>query len=269
VDVLIFDIDDTLYPVSSGFSDHRNGEVVCRFMVERLGFQTSQEAKTLRDEFFKKYHSTLKGLTIADGEGRLPRPFKKEELGEFWAEHCDFPKYVKPNPELADALRSLRADAGLELVAFTNSPRRYALRCLDSLGVREHFPDSHVFAVEDVLPACKPEPEAFQTVLAAMGCHDPQRAVMFEDSMKNIRACKALGLRTVLVCEALGSTPGGEAALLGDVADAGDSAVDCALGDIVELRSRLPGLWQKRFAPPTSAGGGGALGGQPPADTLM
>lgn len=245
VDVLIFDIDDTLYPVSSGFSDHRNGEVVGRFMVERLGFESSESGLAVRDEYFRRFHSTLKGLGVADREGRLPRPFVKDELGEFWASHCDFQRYVKPNPELSEILRSLSADAGLKLVAFTNSPRRYALRCLDFLGVREHFSDDRVFAVEDVLPACKPEPEAFRAVLRAVGCEDPGRAVMFEDSMKNVRACKAMGLRTVLICE--GGEAGGEAALLGDAAAAGDGAVDVALGAPGELRARLPGLWRRRF----------------------
>ena len=71
VETLIFDIDDTLYPMSSGFSDHRQG-LVCKFMVERLGFATAEEAKTLRDEYFQRYHATVKGLTIAEEEGRLP-----------------------------------------------------------------------------------------------------------------------------------------------------------------------------------------------------
>ena len=29
IDTLIFDIDDTLYPMSCGFSDHRNGKIIC------------------------------------------------------------------------------------------------------------------------------------------------------------------------------------------------------------------------------------------------
>jgi len=43
-------------------------------------------------------------------------------------------------------------------------PRKYCLRCLDHLGVREFFPDVNVFCVDDVVPACKPEAAAFQKV---------------------------------------------------------------------------------------------------------
>ena len=34
VDTLIFDIDDTLYPVDTGFTGHRNVDVVREFMVQ-------------------------------------------------------------------------------------------------------------------------------------------------------------------------------------------------------------------------------------------
>eukprot|EP00414_Alexandrium_minutum_P002437 CAMPEP_0113822370 /NCGR_PEP_ID=MMETSP0328-20130328/2207_1 /TAXON_ID=39455 /ORGANISM="Alexandrium minutum" /LENGTH=262 /DNA_ID=CAMNT_0000790307 /DNA_START=25 /DNA_END=810 /DNA_ORIENTATION=+ /assembly_acc=CAM_ASM_000350 len=247
IDTLIFDIDDTMYPMSCGFSDHRNGDIITDFMVKRLGFASREEAKALRDEYFKKYHSTLKGLTVATSEGRLPKPFVQEELGEHWAHHCDFERYFKPDPAFIGALEALAAQ-GVSLVAFTNSPRTYALRCLDVLGVRPLFPDARVFAVEDVLPACKPEPEAFGKVLEAVGTR-PERAVMFEDSMKNIRACKALGMHTVLIDEAAGARPGGEAGLLDDLPSPDDPAVDAVLRNVGEMGGALPCLLARRFEP--------------------
>ncbi|CAK9096762.1 unnamed protein product [Durusdinium trenchii] len=242
IDAVLLDVDDTLYPVTSGFSDHRNGEVICKFMVEHLSFESAESAKILRDEYFQRYHSTMKGLTIATEEGRLPKPFKQEELGQYWADHCDFAKFIRADPRQIEVIRSLAQDVGLKMAVFTNSPRKYALRCLEVLGVREFFPDDHVFAVEDVLPACKPQPEAFKAVLDAIGAV-PERTVMFEDSMKNIRACKALGIHTVLVHEA----EGGEAALLHDTPIRDDPAVDAVLKDLSETPSLLPCLWKKRF----------------------
>ncbi|CAK9096761.1 unnamed protein product [Durusdinium trenchii] len=211
-------------------------------MVEHLSFESAESAKILRDEYFQRYHSTMKGLTIATEEGRLPKPFKQEELGQYWADHCDFAKFIRADPRQIEVIRSLAQDVGLKMAVFTNSPRKYALRCLEVLGVREFFPDDHVFAVEDVLPACKPQPEAFKAVLDAIGAV-PERTVMFEDSMKNIRACKALGIHTVLVHEA----EGGEAALLHDTPIRDDPAVDAVLKDLSETPSLLPCLWKKRF----------------------
>jgi putative hydrolase of the HAD superfamily len=245
VDTLIFDIDDTLYPVSSGFSDHRNDIAVNGFMVEKLGFTSTEEAWALRNEFFQKYHSTLKALTVASEEGRLPGRFVAEELAEWWAEHCDYDRYLIPNPKLIEMIQDFH-EAKLNLVCFTNSPRKYALRCLDRLGLRRFFPEDHVFTVEDVLPACKPQAAAFEQVLRSVGTV-PERAVMFEDSMKNVRACAALGIRTVLIDEGRG---GGEAALLGDTPCALDPAVDVVVRSIEEVRDTLPGLIEGRFVPP-------------------
>jgi hypothetical protein len=83
VDTLIFDVDDTLYPVSSGFSKHRNGPIVAKFMCDELGFESEAEALKLRDEVFRATHSTLKGLTLASQEGRLPKPFAEPMLGKY------------------------------------------------------------------------------------------------------------------------------------------------------------------------------------------
>jgi putative hydrolase of the HAD superfamily len=64
VTTLIFDVDDTLYDVSTGFTAHRNGEIVQQFMVEELNFPDLASAKKLRDEYFEKYHATAKALTV-------------------------------------------------------------------------------------------------------------------------------------------------------------------------------------------------------------
>lgn len=247
VDTLIFDVDDTLYPVSSGFSEHRNGEVIADFMLEKLGFTDLEEAMRVRNAYFQRYHSSMKGLRVASEEGKTPKPFREEELAAWFATRCDFAKYLRPNAVLSDTLRSLRDDAGLKLVVFSNAPRAYCINCLKALEVLEFFQDELVFGVEDVLPACKPESAAFDIILRAVGAA-PQAAVMFEDSMKNVRACSTLGMHTVLIEEGSSTgEAGGEAGLLGDVAVAGDPAVGAVLQHIGQLRERLPGLWQGLF----------------------
>mmetsp|Transcript_55337 Transcript_55337/g.159090 ORF Transcript_55337/g.159090 Transcript_55337/m.159090 type:complete len:336 (-) Transcript_55337:31-1038(-) len=246
VDTIIFDIDDTLYPASCGFSNHRMSDVTKRFMVERLGFQSEAEAMALWSEYIQRYHSSLKGFKVATEEGRLPIPFRQEELGTYWADNCDFGKYIKKDTELVDMMRSLQQEAKMKLVAFTNAPRAYAIRSLEYLGIREYFADDHVFAVEDVLPACKPERAAFEQVMRAVGAV-PERTVMFEDSMKNIRACRELGIHTVLIHEDKGDATG-EAKLLGDAALPNDPSVDATLARAADSRTALPGLWRGRFA---------------------
>lgn len=236
ITTVILDIDDTLYPSSSGFSGHRNGEVVGRFMTERLGFKDVEAALQVRDEYFRKYHSTLKGLTVACAEGKLGKPFIESELGSFWAQNCDFEKYLQRDPRLVKDLE----DLDKIIVVFTNAPRAYGLRCLKTLGI-DHVVQK-LFGVEDVMPHCKPEKAAFEKVLKESGEPEPRQCVMVEDSMKNVRACHELGIRTVLIKETqLEETS--EAALLGDLACDDDPAIDAVISDIRYLRATLPGLW--------------------------
>ena len=66
--------------------------------------------------------------------------------------------------------------------------------------------------------------------------------------MKNIRACKALGLKTVYVDESLGADVGGEAAELGDVKADGDAAaIDATIQKIADIKAKVPSLWQRRL----------------------
>ena len=247
----IFDIDDTLYPIECGFTGHRNGAVVQDFMVKYCGCKNRTEARALRDKYFAKFHSTVKALVCAAQEGALPAGKDCLEhaptLGEWWAEHCDFQKYLLPavEPSLIKALRELRG-LGLKLVIFTNGPKAYALRVLETLQLREFFNDDYIFSVEDVLPACKPERAAFEHVLRSVGS-TAARSVMFEDSMKNIQGCKNLGIGTVLLT---GTGAGGDdSSKLDDIPNAAHPAVDAVLRTCGEMQSVLPGLWEKRFVP--------------------
>jgi putative hydrolase of the HAD superfamily len=236
IDTLIFDIDDTLYPIESGFTGHRNGTIVQDFMVQHCGFATREAARLVRDEYFARYHSTTKALVVAAAEGALPAGARclqdlggaEKALGDYWAQKCEFRAFLTPaiEPPLIEALAELKA-LGLKLVIFTNAPKAYGLRVLETLQLRQFFQTEHIFAVDDVLPACKPEPVAFQKVLDQVGSV-ASRCVMFEDSMKNIRGCKKLGIGTILLTGTPGK--GGDASSkLDDLPSAQDPAVDAVL----------------------------------------
>lgn len=137
----------------------------------------------------------------------------------------------------------------LRLVAFSNGPRKYVLRVLKELGLSTVFTKDNIFAVDDVLPSCKPEKEAFQKVLDTIGVKAFE-CVMVEDSMKNIHAAKAMGMLTVLV-SGLGSMNKSkvndviETSKPGDLPNRKDPAVDICIESINELKSALPWLWNK------------------------
>ena len=73
---------------------------------------------------------------------------------------------------------------------------------------------------------------------------------MFEDSMKNIRAVKALGMRTVLITGSAAAATDMQDALAtkaGDAPRATDPAVDVALESCGQIKAQLPFLWEKRW----------------------
>ena len=155
-------------------------------------------------------------------------------------------------------------DCPLTLVAFSNGPRKYVRRVLIELGLFELFGDERLFAVEDCLPHCKPEKEAFDKIFAKLNIKASE-CVMVEDSMKNIRKAKELGVRTCLVTGAgkmscrdnktngdnnnnnnkeSDAAAAAEATKPGDAPVLDDPAVDVAIEIVEELRSKAPGLWQ-------------------------
>jgi putative hydrolase of the HAD superfamily len=267
ITTLLFDIDDTMYDVGTGFTAHRNGWGAQSFMVEKLHFPTYEAAKAVRDEYFERYHSTVKSLTIAEQEGRFPplpdshdisnanrHRFDPNDLAEWWAERLDYSLLRTSSEEERDeysTLREILSASSLRLVAFTNSPKRYALRVLKELRLEKYFPPSNVFAVDDTFPHCKPETEAFQKVMDAVGVKTPQECVIIEDSMKNIRKAKSLGMYTVLVVGRRRSHPlrddlaaASELTKPGDAPNTTDPAVDYCIEHCGQLKDALPWLWE-------------------------
>ena len=229
-------------------------------MVNHMGFDSMEKAKEFRNAYFMKYHSTMKGFIRASEENALPpkpdgssRRFDPAHMIRYYQTCCDADqglKYLKPCIEknLIESLRSLRM-LGLRLVIFTNGPRAYGLKVLETLGLRPFFYDHHIFGIDDITPHCKPEPSAFLEVLKRIGVK-PGECVMFEDSVKNIRACKKLGMGTVLITGRNPTGPAAKAAFAskgGDAPDASDPAVDCVLRTCGEMKEKLPCLWSKRF----------------------
>ena len=153
------------------------------------------------------------GLAAAEAEGRLPPPpegtvlpdgrtnaFDPNELDEHWSRHLNFDLLGGPDPRCVEAIDRISSDPSwnVDVVAFSNGPRKYVLRVLAEIGLIGYFPPGRVFGVTDVLPHCKPDAGSFGAVLASIGAR-PGECVMVEDSMKNVRAAKALGMRTILV----------------------------------------------------------------------
>lgn len=159
------------------------------------------------------------------------------------SEYIAFLHSLRSRQLLYSSLRSSTQEGKVKLCIFTNAPKAYGCKVLETLHIREYFDDENIFGVDDVMKfgVCKPEPLAFNKVLEGVGCTEPSKAVMFEDSMKNVRAAKAVGMRTCFIV----ANP--DLHDVGDRPDEGDENVDVVLRDIGQMREMLSCLWRAEW----------------------
>ena len=179
---IIFDLDDTLYPPDSGVWQ-AIGERINRYMIERLGLPPA-EVSMRRDAYFRAFGTTLNGLL--------------RDFGVDAADYLDFAhdlplqRYLRPDPGLDAMLAALPQRKSI----FTNADAKHARRVLGHLGIARHFDTIvDIWALNFVN---KPRPEAYQILLAALGAH-ARECVFVEDSLRNLRPARALGMTTIWV----------------------------------------------------------------------
>ena len=181
VETWLFDLDNTLYPVESGFMS----AVVDRMTdyVEQVTGLPRDEAFRLQKQYLAEHGLTLKGLMLNHGV----------DPAEFHALFHDLSlDGLAHDPDLLAALERL---PGRRLI-FTNADDHHAERVLDRLGLAHLFDD--VFHIGSAGYEPKPSPEAFARITAAHG-FDPVTTAFFEDSERNLEPAAQLGMTTVLV----------------------------------------------------------------------
>jgi putative hydrolase of the HAD superfamily len=183
---LFFDLDDTLYPSSTGLwpaiKDRMN-----LYMIERLGIPV-EDVPFLREQYFKMYGTTLRGL-----EER-----HNVDKADFLAFVHDLPlqSYLTPNPILHEVIASLPT----RNLIFTNADIPHARRVLAALRLDNLF--DMVVDVNAVSPYCKPMPESFAIAMDLADEPDPRKCVMIDDLPRTTRAALNVGMASLLYgCE--------------------------------------------------------------------
>jgi putative hydrolase of the HAD superfamily len=177
----IFDLDNCLYPASTGlFSliDERMGKY-----IERLLDCDSEEAKRVQKAHFHAHGTTLAGL------------MKEHDIDprDFLEDVHDIPlDRIQADERLARLLPRL---PGRRFV-FTNGDAPYARRVLEAIGVHSHFDDLHDIHASGLRP--KPDPHGYALLCERFGI-DPAQALLADDMVKNLGPAKALGMTTVWV----------------------------------------------------------------------
>ncbi len=179
---LIFDLDDTLYAPNLGVVQRVNARIDL-FIREHLGL-VGADVDTLRERYRLEHGTTLHGLMLHH------RIEPDVYLADVHAIELD--DVLAPDPRL----NAILARLPYENIVFTNGSAAHAERVLDRLAIRERF--AGVFSLDRVGYVPKPRPEAFQTVLDALGI-EAEHCMFIDDHPDNLDTARALGMRTVLV----------------------------------------------------------------------
>jgi putative hydrolase of the HAD superfamily len=177
----IFDLDNCLYPASTGlFSliDERMGAY-----IERLLGVDSAEAKRVQKAHFHQHGTTLAGL------------MKEHDVDphDFLADVHDIPlDRVQADERLGRLLPRL---PGRRFV-FTNGDAPYARRVLEAIGVHRHFDHLHDIHESSYRP--KPDPHGYALLCERFGI-EPRSALLADDMVQNLAPAKQLGMTTVWV----------------------------------------------------------------------
>ena len=177
----IFDLDNCLYPASTGLFeliDQRMGGY-----IERLLGCDPAEAKRVQKAHFHAHGTTLAGLMREHDVD--PHHFLEDV-------HAIPLDRVPRDERLALGLARL---PGRKLV-YTNADEPYARRVLQALGVGEHFAELHDIHAAELRP--KPDRHGYELMLERFGI-EPSSAAMIEDMAQNLKPAKELGMKTVWV----------------------------------------------------------------------
>jgi putative hydrolase of the HAD superfamily len=181
IDVWLFDLDNTLYPVGNDFM--RLIEARMTVFVARELNLPRDEAWALQKRYLHEHGTTLAGLMA--NHGIDPEHFLDEV-------HDVSLDALTPDSQLHAGLMRL---PGRRLI-FTNGDARHAERVLERLALSDAFEAIFHIAAADYLP--KPNPKTFARMIGAHDV-DPAAACFFEDSEKNLAPAAGLGMTTVLV----------------------------------------------------------------------
>lgn len=177
----IFDLDNCLYPASTGLFaliDERMGAY-----IQRLLACDETEARRVQKMHFHEHGTTLAGL------------MKTLDIDphDFLDDVHDIPlDRIARNDRLGRALERL---PGRRFI-FTNGDAPYARRVLEAIGVHHHFDDLHDIHSSGLRP--KPDPYGYALLCERFGI-EPKGALLADDMVQNLKPAKELGITTVWV----------------------------------------------------------------------
>ena len=124
-------------------------------------------------------------------------PNNDEAIDEYLRDVHEVPvfEHLSKDEELRKMILSI--DPSIPKYIFTASVRHHAERCLKALGIEDLFVD--IIDVKSCNLATKHSTEAFEAALTIAKATDPEAVIFLDDSVKNLKVAKSMGIRSFLV----------------------------------------------------------------------
>ena len=180
VETWIFDLDNTLYPVTKRLLAHID-EHMGSFVAKYLDI-SREEAHQVQKSYFKKYGLTLRGLMLNDG---LDPARYFEEMGPMDLNE------VEPNPELGEYITGLKG----RKIIYTNASARHTELVLNQMEFKKSTFEA-IFDIQAANYVPKPAIESYRLLCKTYSI-DPTRAAMIDDIARNLEPAAELGMMTV------------------------------------------------------------------------
>lgn len=180
----IFDLDNTVYDVNAGVFEKISSRIT-DFIITALSV-TKEEANIVRSNMYKKYGLTLTGLM--------------REYGIAPDEYLDYIHDVT-HPELKydEQLKlNLKNLTGRKFI-YTNASKNHSKNILSVMGIEAEF--EKILDIKATKYVPKPDPKSYNIMLKAFGISGDQigNSIFIEDTAKNLRPAKSLGIKTVWI----------------------------------------------------------------------
>ncbi len=183
--VLLLDLDETLYPRGNGVLDRIDARINA-YMRDRIGIPGDQ-VDAVRNRLRDEHGTTMRGLQahydvdVEDYLGIVHR--------------VDLSDLLRPAPELRGLLQRL---PGRKAV-FTNAPQHHADQVLRLLDLADAF--ETVLTLEDLALLPKPDPRAYAAATTRLGVRAAD-CVFVDDTRANLIGARRSGMRTVWLAPA-------------------------------------------------------------------
>ncbi|HYD94587.1 MAG TPA: pyrimidine 5'-nucleotidase [Noviherbaspirillum sp.] len=198
--IWLFDLDNTLHNASHAIFPAINANMNA-YMAKVLGDgdlpADPATVNAVRLAYWKRYGATLLGMVRHHGV-RMDEFLHEAHLFD------DLTGMIRAERGLARLLKRLPG----RKILLTNAPRRYSHDVIRHLGLHrafaQHIPIEAMRVHGQLRP--KPSKQLLRKLLAREGV-SARRCILVEDSADNLKAAKAIGMRTAWVTRYLASSP--------------------------------------------------------------